>query len=168
MGKPKNRCNTSCSSSKKIYVKCFLGPGTSCCFRIRVNLSGVVKQRLGRYSGIYEKDSYDAMVNGRNYWHQKKSLYNNNTGHALWYDNVYNVWTIGDSSDLGLYGGIYSVQDRACPTNINQFLYSDENKRPFAPNNSISIQCWGSALTKWGGNYTNNKRLKAATYISQC
>ena len=140
-----------------MFLNVLLEYGTSeCCYRIRIKLSGVVKQRLGRYSGIYERDIYN-YFRGRHYWHQKKSLYNNVTGHSIWYDNVYNVWTIGDYRDRGrhAYDGIYSVQDGACPTNISQFLYSDENKRPFAPNNSVSIQCWGRQNpSEWGGNYT--------------
>jgi len=113
------------------------GYGTSiCCSRIRVTLSGVVKDKQGRFAGTYQKAS--GFINNRSHWIK------NDGEDALWYDIINNNWKIGFSSDLGSdIGGISSVQDAACPTSGNLFKnsYGAANKWKLAPINSVSIEC---------------------------
>ena len=121
-----------------MFLNFFSGYGTSmCCSRIRVTLNGVVKDKQGQYgrAGTYQKAS--GLINNRSHWNKIDGDL------ALWYDISYNEWTIGDSSDLGSNtGGIYSVQDTACPTSDNLFKYADgAGEWPLAPINSVSIQC---------------------------
>ena len=114
----------------------FSGYGASmCCSRIRVTLSGVVKDKQGGFAGNYQKAS--DLINGRSFWNQI------NGDSALWWDDISNEWTIGSSSKLGSkIGGIHSVQDSACPTSDNLFKYTlVSGEWPLAPINSVSIEC---------------------------
>ena len=120
-----------------MFCKLFSGYGTSmCCSRIRVTLNGVVKDKQGSKAGTYQKAS--GLINNRSYWNE---VYGDN---ALWWDNIINVWMIGDSSNIGSNRGvIHSVQDSACPTSPNLFQYGDvaEGKWRLVPDNSFSFQC---------------------------
>jgi len=105
-----------------------------CCSRIRVTLNGVVRDEQSSRSGTYQKTS--RLINNRSYWNQIDG------DQALWWDNINNVWMIGDSSDLGNnFGGIASTQDSACPTSDNLFQCSNGDEFFLAPINSVSIQC---------------------------
>ena len=113
----------------------FSGYGTSmCCSRIRVTLSGVVKDKQGGFAGNYQKAS--DLINGRSFWNQI------NGDSALWWDKIANAWTIGNLRDLGSNtGGIVSAQDSASPTSDNIFKYVSGGEFVLAPINSVSIQC---------------------------
>ena len=108
-----------------------------CCSRIRVTLNGVVKDKQGRADGTYQKAS--SLANMRSYWNHMDG------DNALWWDNIINVWMIGESIDLGSdTGAISSAQDSARPTSDNLFKYNHSNDEigfRLAPNNSVSIQC---------------------------
>ena len=88
-----------------------------CCSRIRVTLNGVAKEKQGIKAGTYLKAS--GLINNRSHWLQIDG------DQALWYSIIDNRWNIGFSSDLGSnIGGITSVQDSACPTKADKFLYA--------------------------------------------
>ena len=90
---------------------------------------------VGGYAGTYHKVS--GLINNRSYWNR------NDGDKALWWDNITNVWIIGDSIDLGSnIGGITSAQDSACPTSDNLFKYWNRFEGGvLATINSVSIQC---------------------------
>ena len=116
-------------TDKYLYFKTiFSGYGTSmCCSRIRVTLSGVVKDKQGGFAGNYQKAS--GLINGRSYWNQMDG------GNALWWNNIFNVWEIGNSSELGSNSdnSIHPVQDSACPTSDNLFKYLNGKEWSLAP-----------------------------------